>query len=259
MKPLLIRYNFTLADDSSKAFDLQIDSRKLELINNMPEVPPFWTELDFYKCPNCLLSTGSHPNCPLAANIVNIVKSFHKLMSYDEIQIEVTTDERIISQKTTAQKGLSSLMGLVIATSGCPHTVFLKPMARFHLPLANKEETIYRAASMYLLAQYFLKNEGCGVDLEFEGLIEIYDSIQIVNTYTARRLQASSEADSPANAITLLHVYSMALPLAAKESLEKLRYLFAPYIRNMKDVKEKSFQGDVKPDAESHINERRPS
>jgi hypothetical protein len=33
----------------------------------------------------------------------------------------------------------------------------VKPMARFHLPLASEEETIYRATTMYLLAQYFLR------------------------------------------------------------------------------------------------------
>ena len=43
-------------------------------------------------------------------------------------------------------------------------------MAQFHLPLANDSETIYRAASMYLLAQYFLKREGRDADLEIEGL-----------------------------------------------------------------------------------------
>ena len=37
-----------------------------------------------------------------------------------------------------------------MALSGCPVLEQLKPMARFHLPFASVEETIYRAASMYL-------------------------------------------------------------------------------------------------------------
>ena len=57
-----------------------------------------------------------------------------------------------------------------MATSGCPHMDFFKPMARFHLPLANAEETVYRATSMYLLAQYFLQREGKEADMELEGL-----------------------------------------------------------------------------------------
>ena len=96
----------------------------------------------------------------MAANIVNIVEPFDRLLSYDEVHVDVTTEERMISLETTAEEGISSLMGLVIATCGCPHTAFLKPMARFHLPLASKEETIFRAASMYLLAQYYV-NKNC--------------------------------------------------------------------------------------------------
>jgi hypothetical protein len=43
-----------------------------------------------------------------------------------------------------------------VATSGCRYTAYFKPMARFHLPFANEEETAYRAISMYLLSQRFL-------------------------------------------------------------------------------------------------------
>jgi hypothetical protein len=46
-------------------------------------------------------------------------------------------------------------MGLLIAGSSCPYTHFFKPMARFHLPFANKDETLWRAAATYLLARYF--------------------------------------------------------------------------------------------------------
>jgi hypothetical protein len=76
---------------------------------------------------------------------------FDRIISYDTIRLDVTTRERFISQDTTAQRGISSLLGLLIATSGCPHTRFLRPMARHHLPFASCEETLYRAASMYAL------------------------------------------------------------------------------------------------------------
>jgi len=67
-------------------------------------------------------------------------------------------------------------MGLVIATSGCPHTLFLKPMARFHLPLASVTETIYRASAMYLTAQYFLKQDGKEVDFSLNNIRKIFAS-----------------------------------------------------------------------------------
>jgi hypothetical protein len=141
------------------------------------------------------------------------------------------TAERFITQETTVQRGMSSLMGLVMATSGCPHMAFFKPMARFHLPFASAEETVYRATSMYLLAQYFLHKEGHPTDLDLTGLREIYNNIEIVNVAVAKRLRTATEADSAINAIILLDIYTKAIPVVIEESLEEIRYLFAPFFR----------------------------
>ena len=139
------------------------------------------------------------------------------------------TAERFITQETTVQRGMSSLMGLVMATSGCPHMAFFKPMARFHLPFASAEETVYRATSMYVLAQYFLQREGHQADLDLTGLREIYNNIEVVNVAVAKRLRTATEADSAINAIILLDIYTKAIPVVIEESLEELRYLFAPF------------------------------
>lgn len=163
-------------------------------------------------------------------NLVDIVKRFDHILSYDEISMEVIMDERCISRRTTAQRGLSSLMGIVIASSGCPHTVFFKPMVRFHLPLASEEETLYRATSMYLLAQYFLQKEGKKADFELHGLEQIYNNIHLLNTAIAERLRAASKTDSSVNAIIMLDMYAKAMPYAIEESLEEIRYLFTPYL-----------------------------
>ena len=229
-----IRYSFTLKDGSREVFDLQLDPVSLELIGNTPKELPSWAKLDFHQCPHCPLSIQTHPYCPLAANLVNIVTHFEPLLSYDQVYVEVATAERLISQDTSVQTGISALMGLVIATSGCPHTAFFRPMARFHLPLASEEETIYRATSMYLLAQYFLKKEGFQADLELKGLREIYERIHAVNTAIAERLRAASEKDSALNAIVLLDMYALAVPLVIEDSLEEIRHLFRPYFTRMR-------------------------
>ena len=124
------------------------------------------------------------------------------------------------------------MMGLVIATSGCPHAAFFKPMARFHLPLASKVETIFRATSMYLLAQYFLKNAGKCADFELEGLSQIYANMQIINMAVAERLRAATKTDSSVNAIVILDCYAKSLPFAIEKSLEDVRYLFSPFLNN---------------------------
>jgi hypothetical protein len=233
MEIITIRYCFLVGDGPDKVeevFDLHLDTKNLELKDNIPKVLPDWAKLDFYQCSNCPLDVRKHPYCPMAANLVNIVKRFDSLLSYNEIHLVVTTKERTISQLTTIQRGVGSLMGLVIATCGCPHSVFFKPMARFHLPLANNQETIYRAASMYLLAQYFLRKKGKPVDWNLRGLEEIYANIQVVNYTIAERLRAATRTDSVLNALVELDIYAQTLSLVIEDSLEEIRFLFESYL-----------------------------
>jgi hypothetical protein len=229
LKDFTVYYNFKLPDGSEEGFHLRLDPETLELRGNLPSVTPEWTKLDFHQCPNCPLKVEENPDCPLALRLVNLVQRFDGLLSHEKVDMEVVTEERTITQKTTAQKGISSLMGLVIAGSGCPHTAFLRPMARFHLPLASNEETVYRATSMYLLAQYFLKKEGARADLELDGLARIYENMQIINVAVAERLRAATTTDSSVNAIVVLDVYAKTVEMVIGGSLERIRYLFAPY------------------------------
>jgi hypothetical protein len=231
MGTLTIKYYFTLPEGVREVFNLQFDAQEVELVGGMPEALPSWTKLDFHQCPNCPLTPETHPHCPLAAHLVNVVERFEGLVSYSEIQVDIMSAERFITQETTVQRGMSSLMGLVMAMSGCPHMAFFKPMARFHLPFASAEETVYRATSMYLLAQYFLRKEGHQADLDLTGLREIYNNIEVVNVAVAKRLRTATEADSAINAIILLDIYTKAIPVVIEESLEEIRYLFAPFFK----------------------------
>lgn len=214
---------------------LQLQSATLELIGNQPAELPGWTKLDYHKCSNCPLSAETHPHCPLAANLVNIIDRFEAIRSYDKVRLEVITEERRISQMTTAQKAISSLMGLISAASGCPNTAFFKPMARYHLPLSSGSETMYRVISMYLFAQYFRKAGGQMPDTELDGLLQIYQDVEVVNQHIARRLSAHTMTDSSLNAIVILDLYAKTLPLlivdnVLTETLDEMRSLFSSYL-----------------------------
>lgn len=230
MGTFLIKYQFKLPEGNIESFELKFDDRTVEMLPEHVSPPPEWARLEFFQCANCTLTSVEHPFCPLVENLVPIVQRFESILSYDEIELEVITEERRLTQHTTAQRSISSLMGLLFATSGCPHTVFFKPMARYHLPLASEAETIYRASSMYLLAQYFVMKQGKPADFEMNGLKKIYENIQIINIAVAKRLRAATTTDSTINAITLLDIYAKGMPFMIKDSLEDIRHLFMPFI-----------------------------
>ncbi len=233
METIEIKYNFICEDFKKREFSLSIDAKTLVLKNTPKDPLPEWTLLDFHKCSMCSLSSETEKHCPLSVNLIDLVKGFMNLFSYDKTYVEVTTPQRLLQKNTTVQEGVSSLMGLYIATSRCPQTNFFKPMARFHLPFASEEETIYRVVSTYLLAEYVLDKEPQSNKNRFDGLIKIYDNIQVLNLSIVERLRSASKKDSTINALIILDLFAKSLPHTIEESFEEYRHLFEPFFKNM--------------------------
>ncbi len=226
MQVIPIRYCFSQGKGNEEIFDLRIDPHELLLISDPPEVLPEWTDIEFHQCPHCPLEKPLHVRCPLAVHLVNVVSCFRSIVSYEKVHLAVISEERTVTQYTTAQRAIGSLIGLISATSGCPHTVFFRPMARYHLPLASEDETVYRVTSMYLLGQYFRMKDGLDPDYEFKGLMDLYRNIEILNQAVAKRLKAASDADSTVNAIILLDLYAKVVPFVIEDSMDGIRHLF---------------------------------
>jgi hypothetical protein len=232
MDPINITYHIKLNDRVTETFNFDLDGETFELINKDAIDPPTWTELSFRQCEHCPLKPEEHPHCPLALQLHNIVKRFHKTRSIDEVELEVLTEERRIVQRVALQRAISSMLGLVSATCGCPKTAYMRPMARFHLPLASEEETVFRVTGMYLLAQYFLTNNGDNSKkgtFAFDGLVAIYDDLHILNKAIASRLQTATNSDSAKNAITLLDMYSSLVPMLIDDKLVEIRSFFKAF------------------------------
>jgi hypothetical protein len=191
------------------------------------DLPP-WTKLEYQQCANCPLTTADTARCPMAVRLVPLIELFGKVRSYDEVTAKVDSDERSVSKRTSVQRVLRSLMGLLSASSDCPHVDFLKPMAHFHLPFSTTEETIYRVVSTYLLAQYFLRQQGKPADPGLDGLKAHYHGLQQVNAGMAKRLGAIEEhdSDSSVNALVLLDVFAQSLPDSIDAQLEDLLPVF---------------------------------
>ena len=230
MTHLTISYQFQMEDEQQEIFDIHLDPVTLQSHCDTSSEMPEWVGLEFHQCSNCPLSPDTDPHCPAAENMVCIVERFADLLSHDQAIVVVKTADRTVSSNTSVQRGVCSVMGLLMATSGCPMTSFFKPMARFHLPFASTAETIWRATSTYLLAQYFKLKRGASPDILFAGLTEFYQNIQVVNQAFAKRLRAACSHDSMVNAIILLDMFAKSMPLAIDESLEEIRQLFVPYL-----------------------------
>lgn len=231
MKDISIEYHFQLEDQTIVTFPVLLDGNTLQLLDNGDREYPDWAGLNYHKCPNCPESFQHETTCPAAASLSGMVSHFETLLSFDQVYLTVFSDEREIKQKTTIQRAIASYMGLVMATCGCPRTLFLRPMARYHLPLASESETIYRAFSMYALAQCFIRMEDDAPDENFQGLQEKYSALQIVNKAFVERLRAASTSDSSVNALLNLDVYARAMPYVVEEKLDEIRYLFEHYLR----------------------------
>ncbi|MBI2431822.1 MAG: hypothetical protein HYV26_03015 [Candidatus Hydrogenedentes bacterium] len=230
-EPIEIRYRFTHAGDPAMAigFTVRLDPDTLEHMSPGTEAPPEWTRLEAEQCSHCPLDPAQHTHCPIALSVVELVEAFNPLLSFSEFEVTVETPERTITRRTSIQKALSSLLGLYMATSGCPNMGLLKPMARFHLPFATKEETIFRAASSYLLGQYLLRQRGLSCDLEMNGLYEAYQRIHKVNMGMAKRLRRIARGDANINAIVLLDLFAHEMPSAIDLKMRDLEYLFRAY------------------------------
>jgi len=224
-----ILYNLTFEDGQTADFQLKFDDDTMALIAEKNNNPPAWARLENHQCPHCPLSPDSHPYCPPALHMGAAINRLGAMVSYADVQLRVVTAERTIAGKTQAHTVLSSIMGLMMATSGCPYTAYLRPMARFHLPLASFEETIFRSVSSYLIAQYLLERQGRPFDTSLAGLVRIYKDIQTVNVAFTARLKSSGEIVET-NAISLLDMYAQTMPLAIDESLEEFHELFHSYL-----------------------------
>jgi len=222
-----INYNFIFNDTERTSYRVELDKTSMQFVHACAEPKPDWAKLEFNQCNHCPLDSRKERFCPVAKNLVPLIKLCSNMSSYEQLSVEVETSERTyLIKNTTTQRAFSSLMGFVIATSACPHTAFFKPMARHHLPLANDDETLYRAVSSYLLLQYFNKKSGKDTDYDLQGLDTIYKNIQIINTAMATRLREASNNDAAVNAIVLLDMFAKGIPYSIDDALDELHYLY---------------------------------
>lgn len=231
MSTLKLTYRVDLPDSRQKVFDLRMDQDTAQLEDSRDPNPPAWTELPFHQCTGCPLDKEKTKHCPAALHLAGVIDGFSDVVSYDTVRVTVESPERSVVATLPAQQALASLMGLIMASSGCPRTEVFRPMARFHLPFSSESETAYRVAAMYLVAQHFKARSGAAADLELTNLGSIYQGMHAVNRGMAQRLRAASRQDAIVNAIVLLDVYSSLVPAAIDEILDEVKPAFTALLQ----------------------------
>ncbi|RPI05185.1 MAG: hypothetical protein EHM64_07435 [Ignavibacteriae bacterium] len=228
---LKFRYKFQFENGEEKQFDVLLQAQTLEVVQHSPGANPPWTKLQFHQCHNCPLKEDI-AYCPVAVNISHLIEEFKFSTSYDKTWVVVETPERTYAQQTTVQNGLSAILGIYMVTSGCPILDYLRPMVRFHLPFATTDETVFRAVSMYLAAQYFRERNGLEPNWNLDGLVKIYKEVSTVNKGMWNRLSHASGFDANVNALIVLNTFGDALRFSLKRDLENLSSLFTKYLEH---------------------------
>jgi hypothetical protein len=220
------RYVITLPDGSTTETVITLDPVTLQCVE--PEALSLpWTALGVHQCPGCPLTGSGRALCPMAAHLAPIVEKIGGLLSFEMLDVEVSWGPRHLRSRSSAQKIASSIIGLVVASSGCPRSAFLKPMAWFHLPFATEDETVFRSVSSYLLAQYFAAGRGAVPDWSLASLTQHYADLHEVNIAMAGRLREACKHDAIVNAVVLLDMFAKVVPYSVEDSLESLAPLFA--------------------------------
>lgn len=223
-------FKYTFNTGTVKEFLLQLDRHTLNLAQPEKASYPEWTALQFFQCPNCCLNPAQNRCCPSAVSLLEIIQAFKDSVSYEEVDVTISTKARDYIKRTTLQKGLSSLLGLCMATSGCPTMQKFKPMARFHLPFATNEETMYRVISMHLLAQYFLSKRGKTPDWDLKKLVHMYEEVKTLNRSFSERLANISTKDASLNALAILDWFAESVTFSLnREILDEIEELFTAY------------------------------
>lgn len=231
MNDIRIIYSFRFGDGSSKDFKVLLDGSTLLMSPCALPEPPEWTELAGERCGDCAL-TGEATHCPVALNLSGVAEAFGERLSYEVVDVSVLTEARTYAKTAPLQDGLSSLVGVIMASSGCPTMEPLKPMVRFHLPFAAIDETIFRMVSMFLMAQFLLKIKGMPHDLGLQGLADIYAPVGRLNRDFAKRLKRAAKKDANLNALVKLDCFAKLVPKMAEDTvLKEFERSFSFYFR----------------------------
>lgn len=226
------RYSFRFPDGKVRKFSVTLDE-SLKIRMPPHDVWPDWTKLSYCQCEVCPLKEKEHPHCPIAVSLVEVIEFFKDSVSVEVVDVEIEVPSRsYVKKQVPLSQAVSGLIGILMATGGCPILGRLKPMVRTHLPFASLKETTYRTLGMYLLGQYFRMKRGKKPDWELEDLVRLFEDIRQVNKSFCRRLHAVCGQDANLNAVVRLDCFAdNSSFLIQKKGLEEIEASYDEFFR----------------------------
>ncbi|MBN1622007.1 MAG: hypothetical protein JW871_05395 [Endomicrobiales bacterium] len=233
IKTINYEYKFKLPEGKVINCPIALEQKSLNLVIREKDKYPSWAELKYRQCSNCTLDTKTVKYCPIAKNMVEVIDLFKDITSDTKVEIEITSPLRNYSKKTTIEEGVSSIVGLYMATSGCPILDMLKPMTYYHLPFSSISEVKYRVITMYLMAQYLITRTGGTPDWELEKLKNLYREIQIVNKTLSHRFSSPEIKNMKINVLLELDCFAkhISLALIDDEMIAHMKDIFNIYMK----------------------------
>lgn len=230
---LKFRYKFIFRDGGVKEFVVRLNGATLALKTEKRDSYPEWTKLDFERCANCPLPEEGNEHCPVALGLYDVLDFFKDFLSSADTYLNIEAENRTYLKRTPLSTGVSALIGLVMATAGCPIFDKLKPMVRTHLPFPTLQESMYRFLAMYMLSQYFQAQRGKEPDFKMEGMLKLLDDVRSANKNFCKRLYSVCRKDASLNAIVHLDCFADNTAFfLKKKGLEDVEKTFHAHFEN---------------------------
>jgi hypothetical protein len=159
-----------------------------------------------------------------------VVAAFHDTWSCETVEVAVATSTRLVTKRTGLQDALSGVVGLTLATSGCPRLAPLRPLALTALPFGELHEMFAHMATLYAFGQIRRHQRGLTADWTFAGLAALTADIATVYQDLLYRLEEVSHKDAVRNALLQQHCYMQYIsPAALPGRLAQLDPLFSAH------------------------------
>lgn len=209
-------YRFELVDNQ---IEFNVATRPAQVDDDAAH--PEWALLGHKQCACCPLKESECAYCPAATRINEVMEAFGDHQSVERVKVTVTTAERSYFEDCDLQVGINSLIGLMMATSGCPVLKELGAMASFHIPFCTTRETLHRTVGSYLIQQYFKQLDGGQPDWQLVHLKELYGKLEGLNQDFSKRIQSSSKSDAVSNAVIMFFGTSVVVASSLDKQLAK--------------------------------------